>query len=182
MTDAQRTFDHVLRRAIEEVRPAFIAEEDSEEALVIRQRTSIAKSLADEHRIEHRFCDPTPAQREAMNYKDGQTLIFELLYHNRDERLEPELKVKGRAIEIVRYFPVREQFWLERLNGLYPSEGIFVCGDAHIENFGRLLESKGIGHRVVQRGIGLTQEDITRINARRYNNIRTGRSVHKGAS
>ena len=46
-----------------------MAEEDSEEALAEQHQISIAKGIADEKGIEHRFCDPTQQEREAMGYK-----------------------------------------------------------------------------------------------------------------
>lgn len=159
LTEAQEAFAGSLRRTIEQVRPVFIAEEDSEEALAERHGVSIAKEIADEKGIEHRFCDPTREQRSAIGYKDGQALELEIFMHDDTGLSNEEIRNRARAIEIGRYFPVREWFWLERLNGCRDHDAVFICGDAHIDSFGRLLESKGIQHRVVERGIGLSEED-----------------------
>lgn len=56
--ERQLAFEEILRRVVEEVQPTLIAEEDSEESLGERRASSIAKAIADERRIEHRFCDP----------------------------------------------------------------------------------------------------------------------------
>ncbi len=158
LTEEQQVFSDYLLRAIEEVRPAFIAEEDSEEALAKRGQVSIAKGIADERRIDHRFCDPTDAEREAIGYRDGQSLEIEIFMGDQDGMSNEEIFCKARAIEIGRYFPIRERFWLERLCGCRDVEAIFICGDLHIETFGNILTGDAIAYRVVERGIGATED------------------------
>jgi hypothetical protein len=159
LTAEQLEFSDCLRRTIEEVRPSLIAEEDSEEALLKRSRISLAKELADEHGIEHRFCDPNEEQRRAMGYQDGSWLETQIFMGDREGLSHEEIFCRARAIEIGRYFPIRERFWLDRLYGCTDADVIFVCGDLHIEGFGNILESSGIPSSVVQRAIGLTEED-----------------------
>ncbi len=161
MTEAQRTFACRLRSTIEEVRPVFIAEEESEEHLAERQEVSIAKEIADEKGIEHRFCDPIRAERRAIGYRDGQSIEIEMFMRDRVGLSSEEIHNKARAIEIGRYFPIRERFWLERLNGCHDRDAIFICGDGHIksDSFRGLLENSHIPYREVERGIGLTKED-----------------------
>ena len=102
LTDAQRVFAECLRTAILEIRPAFIGEEDSEENLRALNRISIAKGIADEQHIEHRFCDPNPAERDALGYRDGQSLELEIFMSDEDGLSNDEIFCKARAIEIVR--------------------------------------------------------------------------------
>lgn len=116
LTEAQERFVACIRHTIAEVRPIFIAEEDSEEALAERNETSIAKRIADELAIEHRFCDPNRRERDAIKYKDGSRLELELFMGDQEGLSNEEIRLKGRAIEIAQYFPVRERFWLQRLN------------------------------------------------------------------
>jgi hypothetical protein len=66
-TEFQQAFTRLLNQTIEGVHPTFIAEEDSEEALAGRQQVSIAQEIAVAQNIEHRFCDPTLEQRQALN-------------------------------------------------------------------------------------------------------------------
>lgn len=70
-----------------------------------------------------------------------------------------EIDARAGAIEIARYFPMREQFWLEQLASCKEGKIVFVCGDAHVESFGRLLASKEIPLSFVERGIGVNDED-----------------------
>ncbi len=160
-TEVQRSFAQFLRNKIRIIRPAFIAEEDCEEFLRERHEISIAKQVAGEFDIEHRFCDPNRAERFAIGYKDQYTLEQEtLIYAERGLSREEGLN-KARAILIGRYFPIRERFWLERLSDCRDRAAIFVCGDGHIksESFRRLLACHDIPYKLVKRGVGLTEQD-----------------------
>jgi hypothetical protein len=159
LTGAQQAFADCMRRTIEQVRPSFIAEENSEEALAEWHQVSIAKEIADEKGIEHRFCDPTREQRRAIGYVDGQALELQIFMHDATGLSNEEIRNRARAIEIGRYFPIRETFWLERLSGCRDHEAVFICGDGHIDSFRRLLETNGVAWGVVERGIGLNEED-----------------------
>jgi hypothetical protein len=68
LAEEQQVPSDCLIRTMEQVRPAFISEEDSEEARTKRGKVSVAKGIADEKGIDHRFCDPTDAQRQAIGY------------------------------------------------------------------------------------------------------------------
>jgi hypothetical protein len=159
LTEAQKQFSGCLLRAIEQVRPAFISEEDSEEALAKRKKVSIAKSIADEKGIEHRFCDPTEAERQAIAYRDGQMLEIQIFMNDQESMSHDEIFLKARAIEIGRSFPTRERFWLERPGDCRDADAIFICGDLHIESFGKILDAEHLSYNVVKRGIGVTPED-----------------------
>jgi hypothetical protein len=157
--EEQKIFRDCLLTAVEQIQPILIAEEDSEEALAVRRRVSIAKSVAVEKGIEHRFCDPTTAERQAIGYRDGQMLECQLFMADRQGLSNDEIFLKARAVEIGKYFPMRERFWLERLGECREADVIFVCGDLHIESFGNILDAENIPYSVVARGIGLTEED-----------------------
>jgi hypothetical protein len=165
-TEAQQAFTRRLNRIIQEVGPAFIAEQDSEEALAERHATSIAKRIADEKGIDHRFCDPTRSLRDALHYTDGMTIEEQMHMGDAEGLSDAEIHLKARAIELGRYFPIREHFWLERLVGCLDQDTIFACGDAHIETFTGLLDRQGIPYKIIERGIGVTaaaREDFRRI-------------------
>jgi hypothetical protein len=167
-TGAQHTFESYLRRTIQEVRPVFVAEEDNEEFLADRGELSIAAEVAGEIGIEHRFCEPNKSQRSVIGSKNFTSIALDLAMA---ERLsDDELALKARAIEIARYFPLRERFWLERLGGCRSVVAVFVCGDIHIGSFGRLLETEGVEHAVLKRGIGVSEKDDPYYRAMEYLN------------
>ncbi len=163
-TDAQKAFAECLRNDIRETRPDFIAEEYSEESLIEQLVDSIAKEIALENGIVHKFCDPNSKERRDIGYWDYVSIFLDLRSSRDDENLpEQELHLKARAIEIGRYFPAREQFWLDRLNECPGHDGIFICGDAHIEGFTRLLDTNQLRWSIVARGIGISLEEETDI-------------------
>jgi hypothetical protein len=138
---------------IKEVKPALIAEEQSPEGL--GKNISIPQRLAGQAGIEHRFCDPDSKQRAAMGYRDRQALGWEMFMGDDAWNLSSiDIDAKAGAIEIARYLPMREQFWLDRVADRLESEVAFVCGDVHIEGFAALLKKKGIPSRIVDRAIG----------------------------
>jgi hypothetical protein len=67
-------FEFCLRRTIQEVRPAFIGEEDDEVAN--RGEISIAREIGAELRIEHRFCDANKQERFAIGSKNFMTIAL----------------------------------------------------------------------------------------------------------
>jgi hypothetical protein len=157
-TEAQESFEGCLRGIIDEVRPDFIGEEDNEEFLCNRGEVSITHKVAQEKGIKHRFCDPSTEERAKIGYQNFM-VISQRVWMKEPDLSNEELGIKSRAIEIAQYFPIREQFWLHRLEGCRDVHAIFVCGDIHIESFTKLLESDGISFKVVQRGIGVNEED-----------------------
>jgi len=72
---------------------------------------------------------------------------------------DSEARVKAYAMERARYFPVREEFWLDLLNGDLDREVIFVCGHGHIDSFTRLLGDKHKPHKVTQGDVALPPND-----------------------
>jgi hypothetical protein len=115
--------------------------------------------------------NPTEAYLSAKPASHASNTIYQLpflkLQSNDCEHLavsDPALRSPRNSacsIEMANHFPQREQFWLERLVG-YEGDALFICGDGHVETFGRLLERKRIEYKVVERGIGVTDEDRQR--------------------
>jgi hypothetical protein len=158
-TAAQRVFTHCLNQTLQTFHPTFVAEEDSQEALDERRQISIAKDICDAMAVAHRLCDPNRVERRAFNYRDGQELELEMFMHDDEGLSNDEIHLKARAIELGRYFPIRERFWLKGLVGCREQDAVFICGNAHIETFTSLLDREGVPYRIVERGIGVTREE-----------------------
>jgi hypothetical protein len=75
--------------------------------------------------IEHRFCDPTSIEKQALGIEV-------------DPNKETEADWRK-----------REQFWLSKIADCKGRRVLFVCGDKHYDAFAQLLESNGF---TVQRG------------------------------
>lgn len=167
-TNAQGTFAAFLEEEIKDIKPVVIAEELCEETITLKGEVSIAKEIAAKHGIEHRFCDPSHEERNKIGYKDLTSIEISLTMADVRGNWSEEIRKKARAIEIGCYFPVREQFWLERLNGYLENDAIFICGDLHIESFTKLIDAKLVPHKLVGRRIGVTDEDKADYEAANY--------------
>jgi hypothetical protein len=163
LNDGQQLFAQCLQAAIQKVQPILIAEEHSEEALKAPppSRVSIAREIAGT--IEHRFCDPPHDKRRAIGYKSAGDIEIEMSQQSRWDLPDEERRRDARAIEIGRYFPIREKFWLDCLTAKLccEKEVLFVCGDVHIESgsFAKLLEQNHVPYKVVERRIGVAQDE-----------------------
>lgn len=168
LNDEQKLLSSVLTEIVQQVGPALIAEEQSQEGL--GQNISIPQRIAQEKGIEHRFCDPNQLQRTAMGYRDRIAIGQQIFFSDEGWVLSPaEIDAKAGAIEFARYFPLRERFWLEQIQDRAHLELAFICGDAHVEGFTTLLNTKGISHRIWEREIGVNDEDrMTFGNAMKY--------------
>ncbi len=158
-TEAHKAFSRFLRQVIQDVHPAFIAEEQSEENLASQGKLSIPREVSGSEGIEHRFCDPNRAERQSMGYLGGQDILSRhkiLLGQNLPFE---ECRLKAHAIEMAQHFRKREQFWLRGLIGCREQSAVFVCGDGHIESFTRLLQGEDIPYKVVGRSVGMTEAE-----------------------
>jgi len=72
------------------------------------------------------------------------------------------------ATEIARYFPLRERFWFDHLPPHRDRDGIFICGDAHVDTFGFLLTRERVEARALVRGLGLDERDRDHYRALQY--------------
>ena len=71
------------------------------------------------------------------------------------------------AVAISLIFPLREEFWLEKLKKDNQLEVVFVLGEDHLDTFCRRLEGLGIQSKVLFRGIGVTAAQMCEIEAAR---------------
>src|ERR1022692_3319712 len=159
VSEAQSDLVRCLRRVIEEVKPVFIGEEHSCDALNSLGKTSIVKALAHEKKIEHRFCEPTSDERSERGIKDAGTVKCQAALQWAPRDMSDE---EAEAVTIACFFPLREAHWLKKLDGCRDQNAIFVCGDLHIEcgSFTGLLEKERIPYKLVERGIGMSKELI----------------------
>jgi hypothetical protein len=162
LDEAQQAFARRLRASIQEVNPVLIAEEHSEEVLKTLGKVSIAKEIAVQEQIRHRFCDPEAEQRRVIGYKKSSDIETEMSQKSRWDLPDEQRGIVARAIEIGRYFPKREQFWLECLDaGLCRSAAVvFACGDVHIESgsFTKLLNDHEVPYKIVERRLGVDED------------------------
>ena len=160
-TPDQLKYREALTAAIKQVNPALVGEEYSEFALGKQKKDtgteheSLTKQVADAAKVQHRYCDPEAEAREKMGYIEGSALPVR--FATSDDRTD--YNERGFATEVVKYWPLREQFWLDQLHDVVGKDVVFVCGDAHLERFAELSKKHGISSTVVSRHIGLSPFD-----------------------
>jgi hypothetical protein len=155
-TEDQVAYRHALENAIKQIKPVVVGEEYSETALLKikedtgREHESITKEVAN---TLHRFCDPVTTERQKMGYVEAIALAQQYQWD------DPEFITRGQAEEIVKYWPRREQFWVDKIKDVQDKDAIFVCGDGHVESFQKTLEKNGLSSTVHSRRIGTDQRD-----------------------
>jgi hypothetical protein len=141
-------FENYLRETCREYRIQLIAEEMSMESLKKWKATRyVCTSIADELFIKHIFCDPDSNERKKKGIKLEREVREELGYgqilsNSQVKRLDEALKTQ---------WPLREQFWLQKILEAKADRTLFVLGSSHIESFSELLSQKGIGFVVLER-------------------------------
>jgi len=170
-TEVQKEFRTCLECAIQDLRPLLVAEELSEYALQKLSKEkgigqeSLTRTIAIGAGVAHRFCDPDDQARARIGYVEGSSLIMGIALGDHDHLSNAEINHRAYSIEVGKYWPLREKFWLEQLEDTRDKDVVFVCGDAHIESFQALLKQAGIESTVQKRHIGLTEYDDKFIDA-----------------
>jgi hypothetical protein len=159
-TAIQRNYVDTLAKIIRDINAKYVAEEYSEEAEKDSERLSLTPRVARVNSAQHRFCDPTQKERMQIGYIGAQKVHQYISMHDDDWNISnDEARRKSWALDIGKYFELRERFWLDKIVDLKEETVVFVCGDAHIETFGKLLETAGWQVHMAARGIGITDED-----------------------
>lgn len=134
-------FVEYIKENINKQNITIIAEEFSEEALGKSGATeSTLKCIAKYLGIEHCFCDPNSKERDEIGILSDEKLKLKLklpraLNHEDLKKFEEEKK---------KYYHIREEFWLKKIQGLASANMIFVCGIKHLDSFQSLLSQNSI--------------------------------------
>lgn len=160
-TDVQRNYADALTALIRRVGAQWVAEEYSEEAETESGRLSLTPKITEANGAKHRFCDPTKKERIEIRYVGQQELHLYIGMHDDDWNISNDkARRKSWALDIGKYFEVRERFWIDKISDLKEKTVVFVCGDAHVETFTKLLEAKGWEVHLAARGVGgIPEED-----------------------
>ena len=156
ITEGNLAFANCLEQAIRALQPTLVAEEHSIEAL--GRRYSITCAVACKFGVAHAFCDPPEEQRKIIGHRCYEALKEKVKNADSLNVLSPyDIKVRAKAIEIAREFRKREEYWLDSIKTKDISVTVFVCGDAHVCSFRKLLMERGIPSEVHSRGIGMNE-------------------------
>jgi hypothetical protein len=163
----QVKYRQVLSEAISQIKPTVVAEEFSQSVLDKKRAERIASGLSAVAEIsitkvcaghKHRFCDLPILEREAMGYPDHIDLVFNLMMN--ENYSQQEAQDRAIAIEMAKWWPIRERYWLSQLKDVAQTDVLFVVGDAHVDTLKELLSESGIGSSVIARNLGTTARDV----------------------
>jgi hypothetical protein len=162
-TERQKEFSSYLVSIVSQVKPAFVGEEASAEGLANHKLFSITQTFIKRVKsdIEYRFCDPTEAQRKSIGYVSGFALFQHFVMRGDNNVSTSENRLKGYAIAMGTYFPVRERFWLKHLDECKHMSAIFICGYGHLahSSFSKLLNQAGIEFKIEREDVGVSDEE-----------------------
>ena len=105
--------------------------------------------------IHHLFIEPTDAEKRQRRYKEPEEL--KQLLEARTGRTPAEDEIYAHLI--AHQFPIRERFWIERIDECLTSSILLVCGETHTYTFPKLLARRGVQCNVVAHGIGVEYTD-----------------------
>jgi hypothetical protein len=128
-----------LEQAIQDYKPAVVAEEYSKASLDRVQFVNpsvpyefFTQKIATNAGVEPMLCEPELKLRFQMGCQ-GRERWSELLADLDNIIPADECGSLGMALEINKEWPIREKYWLDQLEPAIKNEIIFVCGDGHIE-------------------------------------------------
>jgi hypothetical protein len=155
-TTDQLSYANCLKDAITSLKPTLVAEEQHRDWLKRRNSITAAVALACNN-VRCVLCDSGRTRRTELGYRGLEELQASL------KKVCPNLsdsenEVNATAIEIAREYGKREDDWLNSISRENTSTTIFICGDAHIDGFRMRLFDRGIQSEVIERELGMTDE------------------------
>jgi hypothetical protein len=130
----------------------LIAEEANADILRNTQRQSVVYEAACESGITHRLFEPSWDEKNKLSIEE------DLPFFGPCPPSEWEAHIPSRDVsrrhDIAHRWPVREEFWIDRLGDNLDQKVLFICGDAHRWTFRRRLEAKGTKVRLVAKRVG----------------------------
>jgi hypothetical protein len=135
-------FAAYLRKEAIRLRIKLIAEELSQETVAKntnRATSSNARRVALDLGVAHRFCDPDSDERRRLGIpSEGE--IEKRLGFGRVLDHDPLRQVEH---EERKYWPMREEFWLNCIRDRLQNRVLFVCGAQHASRFQDLVAANG---------------------------------------
>ncbi|MDD1779034.1 MAG: hypothetical protein LUQ65_12785 [Candidatus Helarchaeota archaeon] len=158
-------FQAYLYAAITNYKITRLAEEYNEDYLEGKNPNSVLKDISESspHKLPHLYCDPNTAERQSIGMPSDEEMeeealkSFNLSYRSFkafivsedfDRELFDKLKKQKKLIG-KRYWPLREQFWLDKVKRHIDENILFIVGACHIESFSDLIKHNGCKFSVI---------------------------------
>lgn len=153
LDSVQAEFRDFLIQTISTHKPNLIAEEHHPETLRLKGCCSIAREVAEENHISHRFCDPSLSEKHALGI--GEYLPFLGPCTNPDWQSQISTPYDAHRHDIAHRWPIREDFWINMLDGDISGTTLFICGALHICSFSKRLQCKGVKVEILEAQFGV---------------------------
>ena len=122
-------------------RGSSLAEELNEEAINLWKATdSACRLFAQSMKLMHQYCDPNSHERHLLGIESDLEIRTRLGF-GKSLTIDQDNQVQ---LELIKYFSVREKFWLEKMLSFDFKKCLFVFGKTHVDSFSKLLSSSGI--------------------------------------
>ena len=148
----QAKLKEIILAAVVSYQLDLIAEEANADILRATQRQSVVYEAACEGGITHRFCEPTWDEKNELSIEE------DLPFFGPCPPSEWEAHIPSRDVsrrhDIAHRWPVREEFWIDRLGDQLHQNVLFICGDAHRWTFRRQLEARGVKVKLIAKRVG----------------------------
>jgi hypothetical protein len=151
----QREFRELLIKATRTYNPELVGEEYDPAILKLQQRRSVALEVAAEHHVCHRFCEPSPADRHDLGIDDDLPFSGPSVPGDWFDRIAtPQESFRH---DVAHRWPIREEFWIERLGADIHKRILFICGAGHRWTLRRRLESRSIKVKIIEKRFGASR-------------------------
>jgi hypothetical protein len=111
--------------------------------------------------IPHRFCDPSKEEKERL----GIARMKPSCLNGTPDCHREWCKYFGKQ------WPIREDFWINKLGTYINDRVLFICGANHRCTFRRRLESKGIAVIILEKKFGFLRKP-TKVECEAYKCVR----------
>ncbi len=139
-------FKSYLHDTVRSTMVAAIAEETNQEIENRTNEKSMARLIAEgmSPPILYVPCEANSEERKALGIPTDE----EILDRCRGQGVSDPLE-QCRDSELLKYFPLREKFWIERLRRVAVGATLFLCGPNHIRTFSCRLTENGIPCKIM---------------------------------
>lgn len=139
-------FKSFLSDTVRSTMVAAIAEETNQEIENRTNKKSIARLIAEGMcpPILYIPCEANSEERKALGIPTDEEIHNRCRDPGRSEGLE-----QCRDSELLKYFPLREKFWIERLRQVVVGATLVLCGPDHIRTFFCRLTENGIPCKII---------------------------------
>lgn len=139
-------FKAFLGNVVKSTMATAIAEEFNLEIEGLKNRKSIARLMAERSypSLLYVHCEANSEERKALGIPTAEEILERCRSEGFDEGLE-----HCRDSELFKYFPLREKFWMKRLQQATVDPILFLCGPNHIQTFACRLIENGIPCKIL---------------------------------